>query len=114
MLAEQVSRLGMHRSGTSALGGLRGERSTRNSETEQLRQENLKLAAFSEHQSLEVRGFVAKWEGLARAHTDLIADGLLRDRERLIGEGNALLALRRWRLTAPLRRMRTVPPPAVG
>ena len=79
-----------------AVERLRGELSTRNSETQQLRQENSKLAALLEHRALEVRGLVAERDALARAHDDLIAerDGLLRDRDGVAGERNALLAER--------------------
>ncbi|ETA71982.1 MULTISPECIES: sulfotransferase family protein [Mesorhizobium] len=98
---------------------LRGELSTRSTETERTRQENSKLASFLEQQSLEVRGLaaerdalvgtrgtlIAERDALVNAQASLIAerDALLRDMSCIANERDALLRSRSWRLTAPLR-----------
>jgi hypothetical protein len=75
-----------------AVEQLRGQLSTRHAEAETLRQENSKLASFSELQSLEVRGLAAERDGLARSHADLTAerDGLARAHADLIAERDGL------------------------
>jgi len=78
----------------SAVAQLRGELSARGTETEQIRQENSKLASFLEQQSVTVRGLTAE------------RDALLRDRDWIVNERDALLTSRSWRLTAPLRQIR--------
>jgi hypothetical protein len=102
-----------------AVAQLRGELSTRSTETEQLRQESSKLASLLEQQSVEIRGVAAERDALVQVHDSLIADrndlvavqgrliaerdALLRDRDGIINERDALLTSRSWRLTAPLR-----------
>lgn len=106
----------------SAVAQLRGELGARGTETEQIRQENSKLASFLEQQSVTVRGLAAERDTLVGFRDTLIAerdalvdaqasltaerDALLRDRDCIVNERDALLTSRSWRLTAPLRLIR--------
>jgi hypothetical protein len=149
-----------------AVAQLRGELSTRDTETELVRQENSKLATRLEQQSAEAHGLaaerdalaavrdtliadrdalaqvhdsllaernnlvatqdrlIAERDALAQVHDSLLAernnlvttqdrlvaerDALLRDRDGIVNERDALLASRSWRLTAPLRLIRSL------
>lgn len=79
-----------------AVAQLRGEFSTRNTETEKIRQENSKLATFLEQQSVEVRGVAAERDALAGTRDTLIAerDALAGARDTLIAERDALARTR--------------------
>ncbi|ODA97559.1 hypothetical protein BFX40_15985 [Mesorhizobium sp. SEMIA 3007] len=119
-----------------AVAQLRGELSARSTETEQVRQENSRLASFLEQQSVEIRGLaderdvlvgtrdtliaerdallnaqaslIAERDALVNAQASLIAerDALLRDIIGIANERDAILTSRSWRLTAPLRLIR--------
>lgn len=79
-----------------AVAQLRGELSTRNTETEQVRQENSKLASLLEQQSVEVRGLAAERDALAGTRDTLIAErnSLAQVRNTLIAERDALAGTR--------------------
>ncbi|WP_246135819.1 sulfotransferase family protein [Mesorhizobium intechi] len=105
-----------------AVAQLRGELSTRSTETEQVRQENSQLASILEQQSVEIRGLAderdalvgfrdtlsAERDTLVNTQASLIAerDALRWDMRRIANERDALLTSRSWRLTAPLRLIR--------
>ncbi|WP_246686709.1 sulfotransferase family protein [Mesorhizobium sp. B2-4-19] len=76
-----------------AVAQLRGELSARGTETEQVRQENSKLASFLEQQSVEIRGLADERDALVGTRDTLIAerDALVNTQASLIAERDVLV-----------------------